>query len=77
MRNGFGNETIHAVGIYEGHWKNNEKSGNGTCFLNFGSKYVGHYENNRRHGYGTKYHPTGQVECSGQWENDKCIGSKH
>ncbi len=55
QRNGFGVYTYSkesAADYYEGHWKDDKKSGKGKYVRKDGSKYEGNFENDQLNGFG-------------------------
>ncbi len=55
--------------IYEGYWKNNERSGQGKYIWSSGEKYTGEFKNDSRHGQGVNIWPNGD-KYSGEWLKD-------
>ena len=63
-----------SVGVsYEGEWKNNLRSGNGTMIWRSKEKYIGHWEHDNMFGTGRYYWPNGQ-NYFGKFENSQKHG---
>ena len=61
QRNGFGIGVMEDGSIYEGQWKNNEKSGLGRTISKNGAVIEGEYKNGEPTGYCTMTQPDGSL----------------
>ncbi len=59
---------------YDGEWKEDKLSGNGTLIWKNGQKYVGEFKDGLRHGEGILYSPNNEITNQGRWEKDSFIG---
>jgi len=62
-------------GNYEGGWKDGKRSGHGNFTFIDGRKYIGEWKNGNRDGRGIQYSSNGAVLASGDWYEDKLVGS--
>ncbi len=62
---------------YEGEWKEDNRTGNGTMIWNTGEKYVGEWLNNMRHEHGVQTFPENSTKVSyeGEWQEDEISGN--
>jgi hypothetical protein len=64
---------------FDGEWKENKKSGNGTIIWKSGQKYVGEWLDNLRNGHGVNKYPENdvykRVSYDGEWKEDKRSGN--
>jgi hypothetical protein len=67
------NDTFYRIS-YDGEWKEDKKSGNGTQTWKSGDKYVGEWQNGDETGKGTYYWPSGN-KYVGDFLNDKLHGN--
>ena len=58
--------TLFSGDTYEGNWKDDKQSGNGTYSWNDGRKYVGEWENGQQQGSGIEYASNGDIVSSTQ-----------
>lgn len=61
---------------YEGFWKNDHRSGQGTNYFVSGEKYIGEWKDDLRSGHGTNYYKDGTVK-TGSWKDDKFVGESN
>ena len=73
QREGHGKFTYPDGGVYEGLWKNDEKSGYGRRSFSNGFKYHGSFKNGMKDGKGIFKGVTGRW-CFAVWENDQMVG---
>lgn len=59
--------------VYEGEWKNDRRTGQGTYVSPGKYKYVGGFLDNQRHGQGKMVYPDGSC-YEGGWANGDCHG---
>ena len=74
MTNGFGKQLYSSGDIYEGGWKDDQRSGNGTHITADGEKYVGEFKNGLSHGFGNMTYPNGN-SYEGEWKHDEYSGN--
>ena len=67
--NCYGEITFEGSGSYQGEWKNNKMTGQGTYFWEDGGKYVGEWKNSNRHGKGTHVSSNG-TKYVGVWKDN-------
>jgi hypothetical protein len=67
------NDTNNRVS-YDGEWKEDKKSGNGTQLWNSGDKYVGEYQDGLQNGKGTYYYWPSGDKYVGEWQNGDRTG---
>lgn len=75
---GYGELIYHSNPIiksYQGNFVNNEKSGNGVEVYTNNDIYIGEFKNNKKNGFGKLCSNNGIVKYSGNWSDDKIIGS--
>ena len=66
---GDGIYTFATGAIYDGTWKEGERSGFGRTISSNGEEYNGNYENDNRSGFGIYSFPSGEI-YSGEWKDD-------
>jgi hypothetical protein len=73
IRHGHGVCTYVNGRMYEGEWKDDQKSGQGVCTWPSGSRYEGEWKDGKQSGQGLYTFPNGQW-CEGEWKDDKLAG---
>ena len=59
---------------YDGLWKEDKRSGQGTLIWSEGSQYIGQFENNQTHGYGILANQNSLEKFEGMWKEGKRHG---
>jgi hypothetical protein len=73
----FSENNVNERANYDGDWKHDKRSGNGTLTWKDGQKYVGEFQNDNRHGHGvltTSVNSTA-IRYDGEWKEDKRSGN--
>lgn len=73
VRDGYGIWLYKNLGIYEGVWKDNEKSGRGQIIYPDGQRYAGNYRNDVKFGPGVLLWPSGS-RYTGYWNDQNRHG---
>ena len=73
LPDGYGIKRYNTGDVYDGQWKENQRSGRGTYTWKNGDKYVGEWADNNRSGRGTYTWKDGE-KYEGEWLDDKRNG---
>ena len=72
----FADNDVNSRVSYEGEWKEDKNSGNGTLIWKKGAKFVGEFLNGLRHGHGvlTYAEDSALLSYYGEWKEGKTSG---